>query len=73
MLNEETCTPVTAVFGAGSVGMYTSMNKLVAKRILRAEGIPTPAWSEAPDWANRAWGQRVYDYYGAQPYWLQVP
>jgi D-alanine-D-alanine ligase len=46
-LLEEMNVPFT---GAGSVGMYTSMNKLVAKRILRAEGISTPDWSEPPDW-----------------------
>jgi hypothetical protein len=39
----------------------------------RLEGAPSFAASEAPDWTDRAWGQRVYDYYGAQPYWLQVP
>jgi hypothetical protein len=39
----------------------------------RLEGAPSFAASEAPDWADRAWGRRVYDYYGAQPYWLQVP
>jgi len=39
----------------------------------RLEGAPSFAASEAPDWADRAWGQRVNDYYGTQPYWLQVP
>ncbi len=36
------------------------------------EGAPTFAANENVDWADRGWGQRVYDYYGARPYWDQV-
>ena len=31
-----------------------------------------PRLNETEDddmWADRQWGQRVHDYYGAQPYW----
>jgi len=36
------------------------------------EGAPTFAANENVDWADRRWGQRVYDYYGARPYWDQA-
>jgi D-alanine-D-alanine ligase len=54
-LLEEMNLPFT---GAGSVGMYISMNKLVAKRLLCAEGIPTPDWAEPPDWKGLDEGRR---------------
>jgi hypothetical protein len=35
----------------------------------KLEGAPTYTTSETPDWSDRRWGQRVYDYYGTRPYW----
>ena len=35
----------------------------------RLEGAPTYAANENIDWSDRAWGQRVSDYYGTRPYW----
>jgi hypothetical protein len=35
----------------------------------RLEGAPTYAANENIDWNDRAWGQRVSDYYGTRPYW----
>jgi hypothetical protein len=31
---------------------------------------PTFKPNEKVDWSDEAWGRRVHDYYGAQPYWL---
>ena len=33
------------------------------------EGAPAYAEGEAPQWEDRQWGQRLHDYYKAQPYW----
>jgi len=33
------------------------------------EGAPSYADDEAVTWEDRTWGKRVYDYYGARPYW----
>jgi hypothetical protein len=35
----------------------------------RLEGAPSYAANEDIDWNDRAWGQRVSDYYGTRPYW----
>jgi hypothetical protein len=35
----------------------------------RLEGAPTYAANENIDWNDRAWDQRVSDYYGTRPYW----
>lgn len=35
----------------------------------RLEGAPSYSTSEMPNWEDRAWGQRVHDYYGTRPYW----
>jgi hypothetical protein len=35
----------------------------------RLEEAPTYGADETPDWGDRNWGKRVYDYYGARPYW----
>jgi sporulation protein YlmC with PRC-barrel domain len=37
------------------------------KRVL--EGAPSYGDTDTVGWEDRAWGQRVYDYYGARPYW----
>jgi hypothetical protein len=34
------------------------------------EGAPTYGRDEAIDWEDRAWSQRVHDYYKVPPYWL---
>ena len=34
------------------------------------EGAPTYGRDERVDWEDRAWGQRVHDYYGVSPYWM---
>ena len=34
------------------------------------EGAPTFGRDERVDWEDRAWGQRVHDYYGVSPYWM---
>jgi sporulation protein YlmC with PRC-barrel domain len=33
------------------------------------EGAPSYATDEQAAWEDPAWGRRVYDYYGAHPYW----
>jgi hypothetical protein len=33
------------------------------------EGEPSYSDTEMAGWEDPAWGQRVYDYYGAEPYW----
>jgi len=48
-----------------SVGAYVvDLNKKVL------EAAPTFARDERIDWEDRAWGQRVHDYYGVSPYWM---
>jgi sporulation protein YlmC with PRC-barrel domain len=37
------------------------------------EGAPSYADDEAVAWNDRAWDERVYDYYGARPYWDIMP
>jgi PRC-barrel domain len=37
------------------------------------EGAPAYSDDETADWEDRAWGQRVHDYYRAEPYWNVVP
>jgi len=37
------------------------------KRVL--EGAPSYSDTETVGWEDPAWGKRVYDYYGARPYW----
>jgi len=37
------------------------------RRVL--EGAPSYATDETVWWEDPAWGKRVYDYYGARPYW----
>ena len=52
----------------------TSMGGYVVdldKRTL--EGAPSYADNEAVTWEDQAWGRRVYDYYGARPYWDIMP
>ncbi len=39
----------------------------VDKRTL--EGAPSYADTETASWEDPTWGKRVYDYYGARPYW----
>ncbi len=36
------------------------------------DGAPAYA-DENPDWEDHVWGQRVHDYYHADPYWHVVP
>lgn len=36
--------------GSGTFGLMAGTDKLVAKRMLKAAGIPTPAFAEAPRW-----------------------
>ena len=36
--------------GADAAAMAAGTDKVLSKRILEAAGIPTPAWSEAPNW-----------------------
>jgi sporulation protein YlmC with PRC-barrel domain len=48
----------------------TSMGGFVVdldRRVL--EGAPSYATDEVVGWEDPAWGRRVYDYYGARPYW----
>jgi len=33
------------------------------------EGAPSYTSDETVGWEDPAWGRRVYDYYGARPYW----
>jgi hypothetical protein len=48
-----------------SVGAYVvDLNKKVL------EAAPTFGRDERIDWEDRAWGQRVHDYYGVSPYWM---
>lgn len=35
----------------------------------RLQGAPAYKSSEAPNWSDRKWGQRVHQYYGVRPYW----
>jgi PRC-barrel domain len=35
----------------------------------RLEGAPTFGAKDDVDWNDSNWGQRVYDYYGAKPWW----
>lgn len=35
----------------------------------RLEGAPSWSGTESPDWRNRDWEKRIYDYWGARPYW----
>jgi hypothetical protein len=35
----------------------------------RLESAPSYADDEAVTWEDEAWGQRVHDYYGTEPYW----
>jgi sporulation protein YlmC with PRC-barrel domain len=37
------------------------------------QGAPSYADDEAVAWNDRAWDERVYDYYGARPYWDIMP
>ena len=37
------------------------------KRVL--EGAPSYGDADTAGWEDPAWGKRVYDYYGARPYW----
>jgi sporulation protein YlmC with PRC-barrel domain len=37
------------------------------RRIL--EGAPSYGDADTAGWEDPAWGRRVYDYYGARPYW----
>jgi hypothetical protein len=37
------------------------------------EGAPVYDDSEAVNWEDRNWGQRVHDYYHADPYWNMMP
>lgn len=37
------------------------------RRVL--EGAPSYGETETAAWDDPAWGHRVYDYYGARPYW----
>jgi sporulation protein YlmC with PRC-barrel domain len=37
------------------------------KRVL--EGAPSYSDADTAGWEDPAWGKRVYDYYGARPYW----
>jgi hypothetical protein len=36
----------------------------------RLEGAPTFGRDERINWEDRAWGQRVHDYYNVPPYWM---
>ncbi len=36
------------------------------------EGAPAYA-DQTPDWEDHVWGQRVHDYYRADPYWSLTP
>jgi hypothetical protein len=36
----------------------------------RLEGAPTFARNEPVNWEDRAWGQRVHDFYNVPPYWM---
>ncbi|HEY7578312.1 MAG TPA: PRC-barrel domain-containing protein [Acetobacteraceae bacterium] len=35
----------------------------------KLEGAPSYADNETAGWEDQTWSRRVYDYYGAQPYW----
>ena len=37
------------------------------------EGAPAYGNDEAVAWEDQAWGQRVHDYYKAEPYWNALP
>ncbi|MCC6918422.1 MAG: hypothetical protein IT548_04425 [Alphaproteobacteria bacterium] len=37
--------------GSGSFGLMAGTDKLVCKRMLRSEAIPTPGYAEGPDWS----------------------
>ena len=37
------------------------------------EGAPSYAADEQVTWEDPAWGRRVHDYYGAEPYWTPMP
>ncbi|MBV9250984.1 MAG: PRC-barrel domain-containing protein [Acetobacteraceae bacterium] len=37
------------------------------------EGAPSYTDAERANWGDRAWNQRVYDYYGSRPYWDVQP
>lgn len=38
--------------GSGTFGLMAGTDKLVCKRLLRGEGIPTPGYAEGPDWSG---------------------
>jgi sporulation protein YlmC with PRC-barrel domain len=37
------------------------------------EGAPYYEAGEAPNWQDRAYEKKVHDYYGADPYWTNMP
>lgn len=37
--------------GSGTFGLMAGTDKLICKRLLRSEGIPTPGYAEGPDWS----------------------
>jgi hypothetical protein len=48
-----------------NVGAYVvDLNKA------RLKGAPTFARNEPVNWEDRAWGQRVHDFYNVPPYWM---
>jgi D-alanine-D-alanine ligase len=38
--------------GTGTFGLMAGTDKLVCKRMLRSEGVPTPGFTEGPDWSG---------------------
>ena len=53
----------TLTYDPGMGGFVVDLDK----RTL--EGAPSYSDTETVQWEDPAWGRRVYDYYGARPYW----
>jgi D-alanine-D-alanine ligase len=45
--------------GAGAASMATCSDKVLAKRLLNGAGLPTPDWSEPPDWGGIGEGRWI--------------
>lgn len=47
-----------AFTGASAAALAVCADKIMAKHLLRAAGVPTPDWSEAPEWRGLVDGER---------------
>lgn len=52
---EKSGVPFTGAYGAA---MAATSDKPLTKKLLRADGLPTPDWAEAPDWKGLSGGRK---------------